>query len=90
MRIDQKFWKDAEDVQDACNMSGILISFLAAVRAMRKAGFDGNAINGHPVTRAFADKVASLACVQILGNDNALDAHTKVWEENNGTENKTD
>ena len=78
--IDLKHWKNAEEVQNACNMSGILIAFLDAVRAIREAGADGDTINSHPIVRAFADKVASVAGVQYLGVDAAMQAHGDVMD----------
>ena len=77
--IDRKHWRNADWIQDACNMSGILISFLDSVRAIRESGVGGDAINSHPITRAFADKVASLAGVQ-FDSSRAMDAHVKVMD----------
>jgi hypothetical protein len=79
--IDSKHYRNAETVQSACNMSGVLIAFLDAVRDMRESGCDGDEINAHPVTRAYADKIASLANVQgDIGFDNAMEAHGIVME----------
>ena len=78
--IDLKHWKNAEFVQTACNLSGVLHAFLEAVQAIRKAGADTDEINEHPIVRAFADKVAALTGTQTLGNDNALKAHDEVMD----------
>ena len=79
---DMKHWRNARDVQNACNMSGVLIAFLEAVRDLRECGCSGDEINSHPITRAYADKVASLSGVQgDTGLDMAMDAHSQILDQ---------
>jgi|GEM_PF-2361523 len=60
--------RDALDVQDACNLSGVAHSFLQAVQAvnaeMRDRGEGTEWRNNHPIIRLYVDKLASMAGVQ--------------------------
>ena len=71
-------WKEmAEEalgVQNACNLSGVVISFSNIITEVRtrleaegKGGTD--AVNTHPVCVLYADKVAHLTGTQGFGND---------------------
>lgn len=63
--------KEAQLVQDACNLSGVVHSFSAAIRRLREIfndrakhtdfRFSTTDINQHQVCRLFADKIRSLA-----------------------------
>lgn len=67
--------KDAIQCQDACNMSGVVHSMsrhMTAIREEQPMGTDD--LNRHPVVVLFADKIASLANVQNLGNSAFADA----------------
>lgn len=54
--------QEALDVQDACNLSGVVHAWSRSITELRKLcpklGTDG--INKHPINVLFADKVASL------------------------------
>ncbi len=50
----------AIQIQDACNLSGILISFTEWCAWARAHGMGTGAINNHPISTLFADKVNSL------------------------------
>lgn len=53
--------EQAIDVQDACNLSGVLRSFVLVIDALRANGVAGtDAIATHPVSVLFADKIRSL------------------------------
>ena len=78
-------WKElateALAVQDACNLSGVVISFghvIREVRAMLEAENKGgtDAVNTHPVCVLYADKVAHLTGTQGFGNDGVGAAYT--------------
>lgn len=58
--------REALTVQDACNLSGVVLSFGRAVCRLRALLPDASTdrINRHPICQAWADKVASLAGVQ--------------------------
>lgn len=57
-------------VQDACNLSGVVHSWSRAITELRTAcpelGTDG--INRHPINVMFADKVADLTGSRDIGN----------------------
>jgi hypothetical protein len=79
-------WKElaieALQVQDACNLSGVVLSFATIISEVRtrledegKGGTDN--VNNHPVCRLYADKVAHLTGTQLFGNDEVAKAY--VW-----------
>ena len=52
---------EAYQVQDACNLSGVVHSFSNAITDLRANGIkDTAAINSHPVSVMYASKIASL------------------------------
>lgn len=57
--------RDALQVQDACNLSGVARAFVRAIDAVRGAGVtDTDAVRRHPVAVLFAHKLASLAGIE--------------------------
>ena len=82
MRTIQELAKEAIAVQDACNLSGVMISAAKAVSDLREACPDlgTRGINRHPVMILWIDKMASLAGIQDLGNDDVGDAYRKCRE----------
>ena len=57
--------KLALDVQDACNLSGVVHSFSAILPDLRallesEPGFSTQLLNQHPVSLLYSDKIASL------------------------------
>lgn len=62
MRTIKELAKEALDVQDACNLSGVVHAFSRAITDLRanlpNAGTDE--INRHPVCVLWADKIRSL------------------------------
>lgn len=60
--------KLAIEVQDACNLSGVVRSFAQITETLwdeaRKQGHGTDWVNQHPVSKLFADKISSLARVQ--------------------------
>ena len=71
-------YTEALQVQDACNLSGVVIAFARVLQKLRDSGLDSNGIHTHPLTRCWADKIAHLAGVQDLGNANACEAFNVV------------
>ena len=57
---DRELAKSALDVQDACNLSGVVHEFSRVMKAMSDRGFDIDEKNTHPVSVLFASKIASL------------------------------
>ncbi len=73
--------REAMDVQNACNLSGVVHSYsrtLTRLRALLESGEgrrDGDGcgqLNTHPIAQVWADKIASLTRTQTLGNDATL------------------
>lgn len=57
--------KEACDVQDACNLIAVVGGMHRALQSLvHDHNLFGDALSAHPVTRAWADKIASLAGVQ--------------------------
>jgi hypothetical protein len=79
----------ALQVQDACNLSGVVHSFSAVLKQLwALLDSEGKAattdINEHPISKLYADKIASLAGVQNVSMTEyakAYDACTKLSEE---------
>ena len=67
--------REACAVQDACNISGVARGFVRVLDELRAhPDCTGNDwLHAHPVTRAWADKLASLAGVQV--SSVAMNAH---------------
>jgi ABC-type branched-subunit amino acid transport system substrate-binding protein len=76
----RKAARDAVQVQDACNLSGITHSFVSIITDVLRPVADeiGITMHTHPITRLFVDKLASLAGVQDLGNRNVMNAYDDV------------
>lgn len=77
-------WKEiaeqALNVQNACNLSGVVRSFHIIISSVRTrlgaSGMGGTEeINNHPACRLFADKIAHLTGTQSLGNDEVTRAY---------------
>ena len=81
-------YKAALDVQDACNLSGVVNSFSAALKEIweeaRAKGEGTDYVNTHPVSKLFADKIVDLARVRDFeAYSDAYGACTKKVEEDN-------
>jgi len=55
-----RMYKDAVQVQDACNLSGVLFSFARHMQTLCDMGLDTDQKNRHPVSILFSCKIASL------------------------------
>lgn len=72
--------QQALDVQDACNLSGVVHAYSNAMSALwvladeKKWGTSD--INTHPVAILYADKCAHLTRTQSLGHSKVLDAYS--------------
>ncbi len=66
-------YQHALQVQDACNLSGVLYDWARHMKVLRKVMWntkkDQEWLNSHPVNILFADKVASLVRMQDLSGD---------------------
>lgn len=75
--------REALNVQDACNLSGVAHGFSRAISRLRalleaegKGGTDN--VNEHPICQLWADKIASLAGVQSVGMEDYSRAYATV------------
>lgn len=82
-------WKEmaqeALQVQDACNLSGVVHSFSAIITEVRtrleaekKGGTDR--VNIHPVCVLYSDKIAHLTGTQHMGDDKVSDAYRWAYD----------
>jgi hypothetical protein len=70
--------QDAIDVQNACNIRAVARGLVRALDDLDALGARGtDALRSDPITRAWVDKLASLAGVQDLGNEAAMRAHAR-------------
>ena len=79
--------KDALNVQNACNLSGVVHSLDKVVTDLweeaNRIGKGTDWVNTHPIVQAYVDKLASLARVQSNVNNvfDAFEACRKIAEE---------
>jgi hypothetical protein len=71
--------REACDVQNASNLSGVVLGFSRAIADLRALPeyTGGDWLCSHPVVTAWADKIASLCHIQDIGCDRAIDAHSR-------------
>ena len=67
--------EEALQVQDACNLVALSGEFHRVLLALQYYKVN---VREHPITRVWLDKMASLADIQYLGNDNVLRAFSDV------------
>lgn len=68
--------KEALDVQDACNLSGVAHGFARAMSDLMEHTRGTDQRNTHPVAVLWADKIAHLTNTQNLGNDVVTQAYS--------------
>ena len=79
MRIPlSKLAQEALDVQDACNLSGVVHAFARAMSALCDHDLGTQSRNTHPIAIVWADKVAHLTGTQSLGNEAVMQAFKEV------------
>ena len=71
MRTEIQLIKEAYQVQDACNLSGVVHSFSRAMTDLREACPNQGTefYNTHPVTIMYASKIYSLSILATSGFD---------------------
>ena len=81
MPVSKELYQQALDVQNACNLSGVVQSFSKAFdeiwKAAREVERGTDYVNTHPISVLFADKIGSLAKVQGLTSE-SMDAYSKA------------
>ena len=61
MRTVKQLMQEALDVQNACNLSGVVHSFARAITDLRENGItDTDSIRSHPVCVMYSSKIASM------------------------------
>ncbi len=68
--------RDALDVQDACNLSGVVRSFVNVIDDVRAISPGNRDWCRHPIIKLWADKIASLTDTQ--GNWVSMTAYNAV------------
>jgi len=58
------YYEEALAVQNASNLSGVVHSFSRVLEILRGEGLSTDEIAAHPITRCWADKIASLTGIQ--------------------------
>ena len=88
--LTRKDYQAAIDVQDACNLSGVVFSFAEIMeRLCNTAHAEGHGTdwkNHHPIAVLFADKIAALAGTGDSSDSNYATAYhdTKKYLEDHG------
>lgn len=75
----QRAARAALDVQNACNLSGVLRTFVKAQEAVFDSCNSTEERNVHPITRVFMSKLASLARME-CHSYSEVDDH-RMWDE---------
>lgn len=74
--------QEAYDIQNACNLSGVVHSFSRSISRLRELleaeSLFTKAVNEHPICVLFADKIAQLTETQTIGNDRVMAAYSHV------------
>ena len=79
MRTIRQLAQESLDVQNACNLSGVVHSFSRVMSDLCTLVPDTTNRNNHPIAILWSDKIASLTGTQTLGNDAVMDAYTSVY-----------
>ena len=74
MTLTARNYQDALEVQDACNLSGVVHSFSKVMSSIMGDASNTHDVNRHPIAVLYADKIASLAGVQSLSYDSGFSA----------------
>ena len=76
--VEQKAAKDANEVQDACNLVAIVGCWHRHLLALHRAGIGGDNLINHPTSLAFVSKLNSLCRMNLEREMAALDAIDKL------------
>lgn len=79
--IDKRYWREAMDVQSACNLSGVVFAFERAMTAIceeaQRLGKGTDWKNTHPIAVLFATQIGHLTKTSILAEQ---DVYRKAYE----------
>jgi hypothetical protein len=70
-------WQSAIDVQDACNLSGVVHSLARLLPKIREEAHSTTLVNEHPIVVLYVNKLASLS--RQSGNDDYA-AFSKAYQ----------
>ena len=81
-RTIQELAQEALDVQNACNLSGVVHGFSRAITELRELSPDKGTtwINEHPICVLWADKIAHLTGTQTFGGDKVSNSYRAVYK----------
>lgn len=71
--------KEALDVQNACNLSGVAHGFARAMSDLMEHTKGTDERNTHPIAILWADKIAHLTGTQDLGNPTVMRAYDACY-----------
>lgn len=75
--LSPKDWDDAIEIQDACNLSGVVFSFARVMqRICNSTAGDTSVRNHHAIARLYADKI-----MQLTGGRAFSEAFDECWRE---------
>ena len=81
-KLTRKDWNDAMQVQNACNLSGVVKSFAAVMEKIFDKGFDERQgtewINHHPICRLYAEQIAYLTGA---GTPSNMESYRRAYNE---------
>lgn len=67
--------QEALDVQDACNLTGVALSFSRAMCDLRTLVGGGDSLRAHPVTVLWMDKL-----MDMIGRVDTMTAYAKAYD----------
>ena len=70
--------REALNVQDACNLSGVVIAWARAIQELR--ALDSTYENTHFINILWADKCAQLSGCQDVGNSKVMAAYDAAYK----------
>src|SRR3954466_2398212 len=84
MRTLKDLAEEVYRVQDACNLSGVLLGASRAIKDLRaiaeSQGHSWEWVDRHPIMQLWADKITHLTGTQTLGNDAVGKAYGEIYE----------
>lgn len=84
MKTMKDMCKEAIDIQDACNLSGVVHAFSRTITELRallsqEEGFSTSKLNQHPVCVLYSSKIASLTGSETNYNEDGGNAFSEAY-----------
>jgi hypothetical protein len=84
MRTMKDLCKEAIDIQDACNLSGVVHGFSRTITELRRlleqeGDFSTGKLNQHPVCVLYSSKIASLTGSEVNANEVGGNAFSEAY-----------